>query len=100
MPLPCPNNCSNKDELTREKMKDHIEECPEQEVSCKYFEFGCDIKVKRKDYDHHLSSTFELHLYLTVESARSERNARKALEEKVKALENEIDQIKNQHNED
>ena len=94
MPIHCPNACSSEEKITREKMKEHLDVCPDQEVSCKYSEFGCDIKVKRKDYDDHLSSSFELHLYLVVEVARSERNARKALEEKVVALENEIKNFK------
>ena len=98
MPIQCPNACSSEEKITREKMKEHLDVCPDQEVSCKYSEFGCDIKAKRKDYEDHLSSCFELHLHLVVEVARSERNARKALEEKVVALENEIKKFQNQPN--
>ena len=93
MPVHCHNKCSSEEKITREKMKEHLEVCPDQEVLCKYSEFGCDIKVKRKDYDDHLSSSFELHLHLVVEVARNEKNAREALEEKVVALENEIKKI-------
>lgn len=93
MPLKCPNKCSNEEKITREKMKEHLDVCPDQEVSCKYSEFGCDIKVKRKDFDDHLTSSYELHLHLIVEVARSEKDARMALEEKVSALENKIKNI-------
>ena len=76
MPLPCPNKCST-EEITREKMKDHIELCPNQVVKCKYSEFGCDgEEIKRKDHDQHLSSTMEQHLCLVAEYAKS-------LEEKI-----------------
>ena len=51
----CHNKCSSEEKITREKMKEHLEDFPDQEVSCKYSEFGCDIKVKRKDYDDHLA---------------------------------------------
>ena len=93
MPLHCPNKCPGEEKIIREKIKEHLDVCPDQEVPCKYSEFGCDIKVKRKDYDDHLSSSYELHLHLVVEVARSEKNARKALEEKVLTLENEIKKI-------
>ena len=88
IPLKCPNKCSSEEKIIREKMKEHLDVCPDQEVSCKYSEFGCDIKVKRKDFDDHLTSSYELHLHLVVEVARSERNARMALEKEVAVLEN------------
>ena len=95
MPLPCPNKCST-EEITREKMKEHIELCPDQVVTCKYSEFGCDSKgIKRKDHDQHLSSTMEQHLYLVAEYARKERDARKSLEEKIeKKFAAEVDTLK------
>lgn len=83
MPLLCPNKCANKEEIVREKMNDHIKVCPDQVVSCKYSEFGCDVKIKRKDYDEHLSSSMEQHLCLAVDSENSERIAIKDLEEKL-----------------
>ena len=83
MPLPCPNKCSSKEEITRENMKKHIEMCPEQVVPCKYSEFGCDAqKVKRKDYDQHLSSSMEQHLYIVSEYAK---NTREMLEKKIES---------------
>ena len=93
MPLHCPNKCPGEEKIIREKIKGYLDVCPDQEVPCKYSEFGCDIKVKRKDYDDHLSLSYELHLYLVVEVARSEKNARIALEEKVVTLENEIKKV-------
>ena len=92
MPLLCPNVCSNT-KILREKMNEHIAICPDQTISCKYSEFGCDVKVKRKDYDQHLSSAMEEHLNLAVDSARSERDARQLLEAKVDTLENKIKHI-------
>ena len=47
MPVHCHNKCSSEEKITREKMKEHLEVCPDQEVSCKYSKFGCDIKVKQ-----------------------------------------------------
>ena len=91
MPLPCPNKCSSKEEITRDKMKEHIKVCPDQEVKCKYFEFGClDKGIKRKDYDKHLSTGMEKHLHLVAEYARNERNSRKLLEDKVAAIERKL----------
>ena len=94
MPLPCPNKCSSKEKITREKMKLHIDMCPDQVVKCKYSEFGCNENViKRKDYDQHLSSTMEQHLYLTAEYAKNERIARKKLEEKIAAIESKLNAL-------
>ena len=91
MPLPCPNKCSSKEKITRDKMKEHIKVCPDQEVKCKYFEFGClDKGIKRKDYDKHLSTGMEKHLHLVAEYARNERNSRKLLEDKVAAIERKL----------
>ena len=84
MPLPCPNKCSGKKEITRENMKEHITVCPDQVVSCKYSEFGCGTKeIKRKDHDQHLSSAMEQHLCLVEEYAKKERDARKELEKQI-----------------
>ena len=84
MPLPCPNKCRSKEEITRENMKQHIEKCPDQEVACKYSEFGCDgERIKRKDHDQHLSLAMEQHLFLVADYARKERNVREMLEKKI-----------------
>ena len=84
IPVPCPNKCSSEEEITREKMSQHIEKCPDQVVKCKYSEFGCNEKeIKRKDYEHHLSSTMDQHLYLVAEYAKNDRKARVQLKEKL-----------------
>ena len=83
MPLFCPNKCFSKEEITRENMKKHIKVCPEQIVPCKYSEFGCYTKIKCKNYDQHLSSAMEQHLYIVSEYAKKEKSAREMLEEKV-----------------
>ena len=69
----CPNECSS-EKIAREKMNEHIEVCPEHEVSCKYAEFGCDVKVKRKDYDEHLSSAVKQHLSLVEAKVTTSEN--------------------------
>ena len=91
MPLLCPNKCPSKEEIIREKMKDHIKICPDQVVMCKYFEFGClEKEIKRKDYDRHLSLGMEKHLHLVAEYARTERNSRRILEEKIAVIERKL----------
>ena len=82
MPLTCPNACSSK-KIPRDSIKEHIEVCPDQVVTCRYSEFGCNEGIKRKDHDQHLTSTMEQHLHLVAEYAKKERNAREMLEEKI-----------------
>ena len=90
IPLPCPNNCPSK-QIARDKMKHHIEICPDQVVTCKYSEFGCtEGVIKRKNYQKHLSSTMEKHLNLVAEYAKNERSARMKLEEKIDETERKL----------
>lgn len=91
MPLPCPNKCPITEEITRDKMKEHIKVCPDQEVKCKYFEFGCfEKEIKRKDYDKHLTTGMEKHLHLVAKYARNKRNSRNLLEDKVAAIKRKL----------
>jgi len=95
VPLPCPNECLPTKVITREKMKQHLEVCPDQVVTCKYFELGCQQKVIRKGLDQHMSTNIQDHLDLVAKEAISEKNARKKLEQEVIDLKEMVKKLMN-----
>ena len=64
-------------------MKKHLKVCPNQEVKCKYYEFGCHVEIRSKYYSHHLSLAMEKHLNLVAEYAKNERSERIKLEQEI-----------------
>ena len=69
-PLVCPNNCSTT-EIERRFLQRHLkEECPLQEIECKYSHVGCQIKIARKSMQKHLDECKDEHLEMTSESCK------------------------------
>jgi len=79
-PVSCPNKCKSH-KMCREDLKDHKKICPLQMVECEY---GCTIKMYRKDKDAHNKNNMEQHLLMTVENLKA---TRECLMERINTLE-------------
>ena len=64
-PLPCPNWCGV-DYMPRGGMREHINNCPQQLIQCKYHMIGCEVIMARKDQKEHDKEMMEEHLSLSV----------------------------------
>ena len=60
-PLRCPNQPGCQVMLTRATVEDHLEQCPEQLLACKFAPAGCTRIVSRKNFDEHLRVDRESH---------------------------------------
>ena len=58
LPLYCPE-CAKP--ITRATLEDHLEQCPEQFLACKFAFAGCMAIVSRKNFDEHLRVDSEKH---------------------------------------
>ena len=53
-PIPCPNKCSEEFRVKRKNKSIHLsQECPLQETECPYSQYGCEVKVQRRNLDQH-----------------------------------------------
>ena len=53
----CPNGCGAAP--SRRGLDQHLEECPEQLVHCKFSMLGCDAVLPRKTMEHHVATSAE-----------------------------------------
>ena len=53
----CPNGCGAAP--SRRGLDQHLEECPEQLVHCKFSMLGCDSVLPRKAMEHHIATSAE-----------------------------------------
>ena len=61
-PEKCPNKCSE-DNIERQFLQRHLdEECPLQEVECKFSYAGCPAKMKRREIQKHMDESKDEHL--------------------------------------
>ena len=61
-PEKCPNKCSE-DDIERQFLQHHLdEECPLQEVECKFSYAGCPVKMKRRKIQEHMDESKDEHL--------------------------------------
>ena len=60
-PLHCPNQPGCQANLKRATVEDHLEQCPEQLLACKFAPAGCTRIVRRKNFDEHLRVDRESH---------------------------------------
>ncbi|XP_065901451.1 TNF receptor-associated factor 4-like [Dysidea avara] len=63
-PLPCPNSCWVEN-IPREDMEAHKNECPLEMVQCEYHNVGCEERMMRKRKREHETVEMEKHLFLT-----------------------------------
>ena len=61
-PEKCPNECSE-DDIERQFLQRHLdEECPLQEIECKFSYAGCPVKMKRRKIQKHMDESKDEHL--------------------------------------
>ena len=61
-PEKCPNKCSE-DDIERQFIQRHLnEECPLQEIECKFSYAGCPAKMKRRKMQRHMDESKDEHL--------------------------------------
>ena len=78
-PVSCKNLCGAQN-IPRFKEEAHrLEDCPLQEVKCKYKYVGCEEKVKRKDVDAHKEMAMKKHLELMESHAENVKSKNKLL---------------------
>ena len=66
-PIPCPNKCSEEFRVKRKGKSIHLsQECPLQETECPYSQYGCEVKVQRRNLEQHEKEDIHKHLKLTV----------------------------------
>ena len=53
----CPNGCGAAP--SRRDLHQHLEECPEQLIHCKFSILGCDAELPRKEMKHHVATSAE-----------------------------------------
>ena len=71
--VPCPNSCTR--QLKRKNVHSHLtEECPEQELDCPYWEYGCDVAMKKRMMEHHEKEYIHTHFKLTTSAMKKVQN--------------------------
>ena len=65
-PLKCPNKCGAV--LQREMLRQHTEVCEHTLIECPYKEYGCEVKVARKEMEQHKSENRLIHLEIKTDS--------------------------------
>ena len=55
--FPCPNYCGAAP--SRRDLHQHLEECPEQLIRCKFSILGCDVVLPRKAMERHVATSTE-----------------------------------------
>lgn len=65
VPLNCPSNCGGT--FQRKRLPEHISECPEMLVPCKYAKIGCEQVVARKDLENHLKDKEHYHQAISLD---------------------------------
>ena len=78
--MKCPNNCTEK-EIERRFLQNHLdEECPQQEIDCKFSFAGCPAKMKRRLMLEHLKDSKDEHLDTLSAYARDMKSELTALQ--------------------
>ena len=66
-PIPCPNKCSEEFRVKRKNKSIHLnQECPLQETECPYSQYGCEVKVQRRNSEQHEKEDIHKHMKLTI----------------------------------
>ena len=76
----CPNRCTRK-RMKRQLVQSHLdEECPQQEIDCKFSFAGCSVKVKRQRMVGHLEECKDEHLDTLLTYTRNMKSELTALQ--------------------
>ncbi|KAL9954680.1 hypothetical protein ACROYT_G042246 [Oculina patagonica] len=88
LPVDCPDGCGT--------ISDHLrEDCPLTEISCPYYEMGCNKKIQRILLESHLESAARVHLdFACVKLHRTQKEFKETtrkLEERVDTLQKQLE---------
>ena len=87
-PEPCPNQCGVS-LLERDKLEDHLRECPLQLVECELKEMGCEEMVKREDLATHMEERTQKHLILMSSKYLQSVRVQNEMKQHIKVLQEE-----------
>ena len=62
-PLPCPNKC-DVGRVERQNLEQHLKECSLQEAECDFCYAGCQAKLQRKEFAHHMEENVQNHMQI------------------------------------
>ena len=82
-PVECPNVGCNAKHIKRRNLKAHQSSCLYERVECPFKEVGCDDKIYRYQYDHHMTHRTQQHLLLVMKGYLN-------MKEKVGSLEKQL----------
>ena len=74
-PIPCPNKCSEEFRVKRKDKSIHLsQKCPLQETECPYSQYGCEVKVQRRNLEQHEKEDMHKHMKVTVKEIEYLKN--------------------------
>ena len=89
-PLPCPNECGEK-EIERQHLKGHLEQtCPLEVIQCDFSYAGCGAQLQRRLMSAHLKEGMEAHLTLLAQKVPKLVDLIMQQEDKMKQQEDKI----------
>ncbi len=92
-PVACPNKCCTT-KLQRCHLKDHLNDCPLEEVQCELHFAGCTSKMKLKDVQKHMDENTQRHFSLLTKELKEQQNSNNELKRKYNDIEEELEDIK------
>ena len=84
-PVPCPNVRCQVSNIKRKDLDDHRKKCPEELVECPFAEAGCKERVRRCQFDDHMTSNIQNHLVTLMGAYKDVKRRLEELEGKPKA---------------
>ena len=82
--MPCPNACGSQ-EIEHGDLKDHLLQCPLQEIECDFSHAGCDTKLKCQDLEVLMEESTQKHLVLmaamSLKSSRAQEQRNLQIQE-------------------
>ena len=92
-PLPCPNECGEK-EIERQHLKEHLEQtCILQEVECEFSSAGCGAQLQRYLMSQHMKDGMEVHMSMLAREVPELKDQIKQQEDRIKQLEDQMKQL-------
>ena len=85
-PIPCPNKCSEEFRVKRKNKSIHLsQECPLQLTECPYSQYGCEVRVKRRNLEQHEKEDMHKHIKVSISNMQT----------KVITLQKENEELRN-----
>ena len=99
--IDCDNNCGKK--IKKRELNNHKKICPESNVKCKFWEYGCKMNLKRKNYQNHLKNEINHHFNIIkhyLNNSLKENEENKKLLSIFDDLKNQIEEKEKEKNKD